>query len=571
MSLIAASTVPKPLPDPVLDVRPLLHFRPDSVWLGESRMVLTHSAALGELRNELIKALGVERARGVLIRTGFTAGRCDAEMLRRTAPERPVEELLHLGPRLHGLEGLVRARITSASIDVARGHFHAEGVWENSWEDEQHSPGMTTGEGPACWNQIGYVSGFTSGLFGSLVIAREIQCMSQGDAQCALVMQDVASFSDPEYLRYFRQDPGDTRISTLETEVAELRAALALPRADAGLIGTSRAFSDARALLAKAAPTRITVLLLGETGTGKEMFARWLHENGPRADQPFVAVNCAAIPGELIESELFGVERGAYTGAQQPRTGRFERAHGGTLFLDEVGELAPQAQAKLLRVLQLGEVERLGGERVRKVDVRIVAATHVDLQQAVRERSFRADLYYRLNTFPIEIPALRNRAQDLPALAELFVGRYSLQYGKYIAGLSDRAWDALRRHDWPGNVRELENVIERAVLLAADGGNIELAHLASDLRRVTAADHRLDHHGHVQSADDGAIDELCRRLLASSLDLDQLTTTLLQTAVQQSDGNLAAAARRLGISRPQLAYRLKQIGRSEEPADDGGS
>ena len=217
-------------------------------------------------------------------------------------------------------------------------------------------------------------------------------------------------------------------------------------------------------------------------------------------------------------------------------------------------------------MLQLGEVERLGGERVRKVDVRIVATTHVDLQQAVRERSFRADLYCRLNTFPIEIPALCNRAQGLPALAELFVGRYSL----HIAGLSDRAWDALRRHDWPGNVRELENVIERAMLLAVDGGNIELAHLASDLRRVTTADHRLDHHGHVQSADDGAIDELCPRLLASSLDLDQLTASLLQTAVQQSDGNLAAAARRLGISRPQLACRLKQIGRSEEPADDGG-
>lgn len=556
------------VPDgPKLDVRPLLHFRPDSVWLGESRMVLTHGAALGALRDELIKGLGVERARGILVRVGFTAGKCDAAMIRRQSPGKSIEELVLLGALLHGVEGLVRARVTKSSIDVKAGRFYVEGVWENSWEDEQHSPGFT-GQGPACWNQIGWVSGFASELMQRLVVARETQCMSQGDSQCALVIQDAESLPDREYLRYFGSEDIESRSVLLESEVAELRSTGSLPRLGQGLLGESKAFRAAFDLLAKSAEARITVLLLGETGVGKEMFARWLHENGPRAQKPFVAVNCAAIPSELIESELFGVERGAYTGAQQPRAGRFERAHGGTLFLDEVGDLAPQAQAKLLRVLQFGEVERLGDDRVRKVDVRVVAATNVNLHQSVLEKRFRADLYYRLNTFPIEIPPLRERRADIPVLAAAFVERYSGEYGKSLSGLSDRALNALRGYEWPGNVRELENVIERAALLAEKGGQIEVAHLPLIFSEPIVLDRVLDASGRVKVTGEGSMTELCRGLLKGPVQLDELVNTLVQTAVDQAGGNMTAAARSLGITRAQIAYRLKQA--SGDPKEKPG-
>jgi two-component system response regulator HydG len=192
---------------------------------------------------------------------------------------------------------------------------------------------------------------------------------------------------------------------------------------------------------------------------------------------PLIAVNCAALPEQLIESELFGVEKGAFTGAQQSRPGRFERAHGGTLFLDEIGELSASAQVKLLRVLQEGELERIGDTRTRKVDVRVVAATNVDLKQAVEEGRFRRDLYYRLNVYPVTIPPLRDRKEDIALLAQRFLEKYLVRHSKKVLGITDQAMHALKQYSWPGNVRELENVIERGVILAPAGGRIDLADL----------------------------------------------------------------------------------------------
>ncbi|KAJ8137173.1 hypothetical protein OY671_009614, partial [Metschnikowia pulcherrima] len=201
------------------------------------------------------------------------------------------------------------------------------------------------------------------------------------------------------------------------------------------------------------------VLLSGETGVGKEVFARWLHENGPRAAGPFVAINCAAIPLDSVEAELFGVRRGAYTGADETRAGRFERADGGTLFSDEVGDLPLAAQVKLLRVSQTGELERLGDTRPIKVDVRIVSATNAHSEEAIREGRFRSDLYYRSATYPVSIPPLRERGADMGLIACMSVDRFSPSYGKHVPGFTDRALWTLEGYDWPGNVRELENVI----------------------------------------------------------------------------------------------------------------
>ena len=236
-------------------------------------------------------------------------------------------------------------------------------------------------------------------------------------------------------------------------------------QAEGDLIGASQGLRAVMENVRQVAATEASVLLLGETGTGKEVIARAIHASSTRKDQALVTLNCAAIPKDLVESELFGHEKGAFTGALARKLGRFELADKGTVFLDELGELPLDLQAKLLRVLQEGEFERVGGTETRRVDVRILAATNRDLARRARDGSFRADLYYRLNVFPITLPPLRHRKEDLPLLVQHFVRRYAEKYGKPIAAIPAHAMNALEAHDWPGNVRELQHVIERAVIL----------------------------------------------------------------------------------------------------------
>ncbi|MBX3263175.1 MAG: sigma 54-interacting transcriptional regulator, partial [Labilithrix sp.] len=319
--------------------------------------------------------------------------------------------------------------------------------------------------------------------------------------------------------------------------------------------------------IAKVARSATTVLLLGETGSGKDRLARLIHASSDRASGPFVAVNCAAIPENLVESELFGVDRGAFTGATESRPGRFERAHGGTLFLDEIGTLSPSAQCKLLRVLQDREVERVGGLTTRPVDIRVVAATNEDLVGAVDARRFRADLFYRISVFPVRVPPLRERRDDVPILAEAFVDRFARQNGKRVAGIAAPAMRMLLEYDYPGNVRELENMIERAVLLCEDGGAIAPAHLAAPGVRMACAALGLDLAGGLSAgAEDAEAEprperrELAERVLDASMTFADLERALLEAAVARADGNLSLAARLVGMSRPQLAYRLRKRG-----------
>ena len=234
------------------------------------------------------------------------------------------------------------------------------------------------------------------------------------------------------------------------------------------IIGQSQALTAVLDNVRRVAATDATVLIMGETGTGKELIARAVHSSSQRKDKPLIKINCAALPAGLVESELFGHEKGAFTGAIARRVGRFELAHGGTIFLDEIGELPADAQAKLLRVLQEREFDRVGGSAPIKVDVRVLAATNRDLLRAVREKAFREDLYYRLNVFPLQLPPLRDRKEDIPPLALFLVNKFAARIGKRIEGISKETMGRLLRYPWPGNVRELENVLERAVILATD-------------------------------------------------------------------------------------------------------
>jgi transcriptional regulator with PAS, ATPase and Fis domain len=331
-------------------------------------------------------------------------------------------------------------------------------------------------------------------------------------------------------------------------------------------------------MIKRAAPTKATVLFLGESGVGKERFAQMLHNISKRADKPFVAVNCAAIPEQLIESELFGVERGGFSGATQSRPGRFERADGGTLFLDEISALSLIAQGKLLRALQESEIERIGDTRVRKVDVRVVAATNDDLRILVDAGRFREDLFYRLNVFPVNIPPLRERRADIPLLLDYFLDRYSRLHGRRVTGFSERALDALMAYAWPGNIREIENIVERGVILAPDDGAVDTPHLfVSGERvrgdeRIRASEFRIGATGALQTTisngippakeplDEKRLVEVLRCAIESNLvTFDGMEDLLVQTASDITHGNIAAAAKLLGATRARIAYRLDKI------------
>lgn len=544
-----------------------LEFDYGSIRLSDKRMLMLHAGAVGSLRKELIDTLGIERARGLLTRMGYASGKRDAELARQVMPDLSDEEVLMVGPKLHSLEGIVRVSPIRYDIDIANGDFDGEFLWENSFEAEQHLKTFGVHHEPVCWTQIGYATGFTSAIMGRFILYKELDCRGKGDKQCRIVGRPSENWEDADAdLQYFQPDHVAEQLLQLQNEVEHLRYSLDESFTVGDMLGCSSAFRETCELLKKGAESHVTVLLLGETGVGKEMCARALHSLSPRANNTFVAINCAAIPEELIESELFGVEKGAYTGAQSSRPGRFERAHGGTLFLDEVGELSAAAQAKLLRVLQEGEFERIGDSKTRKVDVRVVAATNVDLQQAVDDGKFRADLYYRLNIFPILIPPLRNRQDDIPLLVGRFLDKYTARHSKRISGITDTALNELRKYQWPGNVRELENMIERGVIIASNGEDIDICHLfpCVNFNESTAPTHSQNPPTE-EIPLSGSIDEVIDHALDNSTSLEELETLMLEKAVERARGNLSSAARMLGVTRPQLAYRLKK--RTHEDGD----
>tara|TARA_R110000772_G_scaffold96986_1_gene196020 strand:+ start:9197 stop:10876 length:1680 start_codon:yes stop_codon:yes gene_type:complete len=543
-----------------IDLWSRLRFDADrgSIWLDEQRMLLLHSRSLGALRNELIRSLGVDRASALLMRMGYDSGVQDAELARKLVGDATLEDMFLLGARLHSLEGMVKVETVSSELDLDKGIFRGEFRWTDSWEAEVHTETFGVGEICACWSQIGYASGYVSSYLGRRVVFRETMCRSKGDPCCYIIADTAENLADDDpQLRAFLPDDIADEMDKMAEEISQLRSFLRRDPEAGSLIGRSRNFENAFDLLRKAATGPITVLLTGETGVGKEVFARWLHDNGPRSGSPFIAINCGAIPHELIESELFGVDTGAYTGAQRPRPGRFERADGGTLFLDEIGDMPLAAQVKLLRVLQTGEVERLGGDRLRKVDVRLVAATNADLAAAVFEKRFRQDLLYRINVYPIEIPPLRDRVDDIPLFVDALLARLSERHGKVVHGLSDRAMQALQVHDWPGNIRELENILERGVILTPPGGRIDADILFPKAARDDRPHAVVDDEGRVHNADlDDPIDRVLRE--TDNLTMAQHEARLIREAMRRAENNISEAATLLGITRRQLQYWLKK-------------
>jgi transcriptional regulator with GAF, ATPase, and Fis domain len=330
-------------------------------------------------------------------------------------------------------------------------------------------------------------------------------------------------------------------LRALQDENRQLREELGYRYEFDNIIGHSPLMQEIFGTIERVAPSRATVLLAGESGVGKDLIARAIHYHSPRRDRPFVKINCTALPENLMESELFGYEKGAFTGANTTKPGRFEQADTGTAFLDEIGDVPPAIQVKLLRVLQEREFERLGSNKTRHIDVRIIAATNLDLRAALEQGTFREDLYYRLNVVPMNIPPLRDRPEDIPFLAEHFVEKLAAASGSRVESISEEAIQKLMGYHWPGNVRELENVIERSMVLC--GTN-----------RLNAPDIRLDTapRARQQAATDAFLPE--------GMSLEDYEQSIIREALRRAAGNKSQAARLLGLTRNALRYRLSQMG-----------
>jgi DNA-binding NtrC family response regulator len=558
----------------------LLHFAPEKgqIRLEDYRMVMLSAAALGCLRKELIETVGWDEARALMKRFGHAAGVADDRALVERFPEATADQHMEYGPALHSLEGVARVvRDESKSeIDLARGRYHVEAYWENSYEAEQHLQLFGRSDVPVCWTLVGYATGHASSAAGRDMVVVETECKAMGHDRCRFVigfadeMPDAARRENPDYQPHHLPEVLDDLLGTIkkqkrtlqtkERAIFRLRSEIEDRRADGGILGTSPAIRKAIDLGKVVAPVDTTVLILGESGTGKELLARMIHERSARAGKPFVAVNCSALPENLQEAELFGFTRGAFTGAVNDSQGLFEAAAGGTLFLDEIGDLAASAQTKILRALQEGEIKRLGDPRVRKVDVRVLAATHRDLEAMMRGRGFRDDLYYRLSVVTIDLPPLRERGDDALLLAKHFAGVYAEQFSKEIRGLARAAKCAVAAYHWPGNVRELQNAIQRGVILT-QGDQVELEDLPDNVitgaRQPSPQPRPEPPPGTEQRSEDAgpvlrAIEDERERI---------------RRALDLAGGNRERAASMLGVSRTTLWRRMRAAESSEQASD----
>ena len=546
-----------------LHLAELLDFRPDQgiIRLHEQRVVILSAAAMGLMRKELVDTLGLETARRVLLRFGFADGYHDAVNLRARSNWADPVDGLRAGAVLHTLEGIVRADVRRVDYDNATGRFEEEVRWHDSYEAEQHAHHYGKSTAPVCWSLVGYSSGFVSACLGKEIYFREVSCAAQGARHCSAIGRDVDSWgAERDSIR------ADFQAASLGHEVERLRDAVGkrlkeldrrerlLERRERELnllrervnrhatakhfIAASDAMQDVLELAARVAPLDTTVLVYGESGTGKEFVVRLIHDQSPRAAAPFVSINCAALTETLLESELFGHVRGAFTGAVRDKAGLFEVAANGTIFLDEIGEVAPTVQAKLLRALQEREIRRVGGERNIKINARVVAATNRNLRAAVEAGAFREDLYFRLGAFIIEVPPLRDRREDIPLLVHSFLVRAASRMKKDVRVVSADAMSALMNYRWPGNVRELEHAIERAVILA-NAASIRLRDLPPEVTQKSR-----------------------RRPGDDTLDLQEQERTSIERALERFGGNRRKAAEALNISTVTLWRKIKQFGLS---------
>jgi two-component system response regulator HydG len=534
-----------------LDHKELLELDPDGgvIRFAGQRALLLDAVAMGLLRKYLVENFGVTAARTVLTQFGFAHGWRMAEAMRTEFTWESDEEWRRAGTRIHTLEGLFRVEPGGAGPLSRTGSMVV-----GSYEAEQHLLHFGRSEVPVCWTICGLTSGYLSRIAGKDTYVLEAGCTGKGAAACHLFARsreewgdehaEELGFFDPsrleECLDVSLQRVTDT-LKAAERKLQRHRRALVRVAPDVeeplGIVTRSAAMRQLVDLARRVAKVDSTVLITGESGSGKERIARLLHEESTRAAGPFIAVNCGAITETLLESELFGHARGAFTGATQDRPGLFEAANGGTLLLDEVGEVSPAMQVKLLRALQEREIRRVGENKSRRVDVRVVAATNRDLGQGVAGGAFRQDLYYRLKVVELHVPPLRDRRDDILPLARVLLADAALRMKRKLSGLVPSAADQLLRYGWPGNVRELENAMERAVALAR-GSRVELEDLPEQIRHTLPKP---------------AASDVVRPL-------EDVEQEYILAALELNEGNQTRTAQQLQIGSATLYRKLKSYG-----------
>lgn len=533
----------------ISDLSKTLRFSPElgKIWRDGVRCVLLTDSVFSAMREHAIATIGWDAAQDSFWKMGYAEGERCASMARTLRPGTSYDDAFAVGPQAHALTGFGWTEIDKLDTNAEIGEFDGRFRVHDSFEAGLHLATSGVSADPVCWFQTGFASGFASRFAGQSIVMREVECVGMGHPACVLHARPAIDGESPVR-------SGAHRDVTLPVTDAE--ASLD------GVLGSSARFIAARHMLLKVADSSATLLLQGETGVGKEVFARLAHRRSKRCNAPFVSLNCAAIPEGLIEAELFGVVKGAFTGATAARPGRFERAQGGTLFLDEVSSLSPLAQSKVLRAIQEREIERVGDTKTTKVDIRLIVASNVELKTAAKHGDFRTDLYYRLATCPIHIPPLRERREDIPLLIEHFRRKFTALHARNVPNFTARGLDLLFMYDYPGNVRELEAMIERAVLLADENRPLDLRHLfpVGDTPDIETA-MGLSALGAIGPADSpSALHELAVSaygiLREGSSGISDLEQQIVVHAVRAANGNISQAARDLGLTRRQLSGRL---------------
>lgn len=521
------------------------------------RALLLDAVAMGLLRKYLVENFGLSAARTVLTQFGFAHGWRMAEAMKGAFSWESDDEWRRAGTRLNALEGLFRVEPGSG------GPRSPEGVvLQSTYESEQHLLHFGRSEQAVCWTISGLTSGYLSRCEGRSVYVLEDRCVGRGDAACHLHgrtreewgqerAEDLRVF-EPTRLKECLEVSLERVTETLKLAERKLRDTRRVLTRVApgvveplGIVALSPAMAQVMDLARRVAKVDSTVLITGESGTGKERIARLVHDESVRASGPFIAVNCGAITETLLESELFGHARGAFTGATQDRPGLFEAANSGTLLLDEVGEVSPGMQVKLLRALQEREVRRVGENRSRRVDVRVLAATNRDLTAGIAGGAFRQDLYYRLKVVELRVPALRERRDDVLPLAHVLLAAAALRMKRRVAGLAPAAVDQLLRYQWPGNVRELENAMERAAALAR-GSRVELEDLPEEVRQ--AFPDPVASRGAVR-----AMQEVERDYILAAMELNHGNQTRTAEQLHIGSATLYRKLKSYGLTRPKAA------------------
>jgi two-component system response regulator HydG len=534
-----------------LNVNDLVEFDSEDgvVRFAGQRALIIDATAKGNLRKELINHFGLSTARAVLTRFGFVQGWRMAEAMQNLFHWESEDDWQHACGRIHMLEGMYRLG------PGAPGSLTKEGLTlVSSYEAEQHIAHLGLCDASVCWTICGLTSGYLSRALGKQIYVLEERCIGRGDAVCHLLGRTLEEWGDEraEELRFFRVEnlkewlePSlheiTENLKEAERKLREKKRVITRVAPEAedplGMIARSAAMRRVVDLARRIARVDSTVLITGESGTGKELISRLVHDESTRSMGPFIAVNCGAITETLLESELFGHSRGAFTGATQNRVGLFEAANGGTLLLDEIGDVSPGMQVKLLRVLQEREIRPVGENKSRPVNVRVIAATNRELATDVAEGRFRMDLYYRLNVLQLHLPPLRNRREDILPLARLLMANAAARINRPVTGLSPRAADQLLRYDWPGNVRELENAMESAVALGR-ASLIELDDLPEEVRQAIPTPSI--------TSPVRALNEIEKDYIIAVLDLN--------------GGNRTRTAKQLGIGSATLSRKLKSYG-----------